>query len=100
MDCYNYFGYGSFEKFYEEEMEELIECNLERIFYYNDVQYRLAYQWRGTKKNGELLPCLDQSASGRGPENWYRQYYNTWEELFKNARFEDGVKLIEAMARK
>ena len=58
----------------------------------------MAYQWRGPKKKAEYIPYLDQSAGGG--DEWYTQFFYTWEELFEKAYFKDGVRLIDAMAQK
>ncbi len=87
-----YLGFGSLK----ELIEELTCQDME--FYYDDVKYMFSTEWIGPRKHQTEKKCLSYQNGTYEEYIATLQAYDSWDELFEKAYFQDGVKVKDVIA--
>ena len=95
-ECANYFGFGSFKELFE----EIFIHDQDIEFYYKNEKYLISTEPIGSRRHKVIKRCFSYQQKGHEVYLKTLQTYDTWEELFEKACFQDGTRLIDAMKRK
>ena len=87
----NYFGYGSYEELYEERLSWDYDID----FYYYGEKYMIS----GEMINGEFKMCFSYQHGSHEVYLETLQVYDSLEELFEKAYFQDGVMLKDEVMK-
>ena len=87
----NYFGYGSYEELYEERLSWDYDID----FYYYDEKYMISAE----PINGEWKMCFSYISKSHEVYLKTLQVYDSYEELFERAYFQDGVMLKDEVKK-
>lgn len=99
-ECKNYFGYGNYKDMYEELLRDVVEFDWDYDFYYKGEQYMISTELIGSKRKKKVKRCFSYHSGGHEKYLETLQMYDTWEELFEKAHFQDGVLLMVAIKSK